>query len=272
MTRFDSSRAWTEASAAIRANREVVAILMGVFFFLPSLAVSIFYPQPEPPAGLEGEAAMRFMSNYLSEIMPAMIAMSLVQAVGALALLTLLTDRARPTVGEALADGAKAVLPYLAAQLLAGAALGLVLVVVSVLAAVGKSAALAVVGVMVVMAVAVWVYVRISLVAPVVAVERVRNPVQALQRSWALTRGQAGRLGLFYVLVLVAFLVAMMVIMGVVGVIAALALPVALAKTVAAVVSSAIGTVMALYLLAIIASAHAQLAGPAPATIGETFG
>ncbi|MFD2135472.1 hypothetical protein ACFSLT_10020 [Novosphingobium resinovorum] len=42
LMKFDSSRAWSQASQAVSANREVVLALAGVFFLLPQLMFSIF--------------------------------------------------------------------------------------------------------------------------------------------------------------------------------------------------------------------------------------
>ena len=40
--KFDSNRAWREASAAASANREVLVAVAGVFFLLPGLASVLF--------------------------------------------------------------------------------------------------------------------------------------------------------------------------------------------------------------------------------------
>ena len=38
--KFSMSEAWREATAMISANREVLLIVSGIFFFIPSLAVN----------------------------------------------------------------------------------------------------------------------------------------------------------------------------------------------------------------------------------------
>ena len=60
-------------------------------------------------------------------------------------------------------------------------------------------------------------YIRIMLVAPVVAVERVYNPVAALKRSWMLTQGNTGRLALFLGLIVLVALVALGALVGILG-------------------------------------------------------
>ena len=57
--KLDLSAAWDGAMTMIRANREVVTVLAGVFFFLPNLAFSLFLPD----AGLaEASAAQSDLS------------------------------------------------------------------------------------------------------------------------------------------------------------------------------------------------------------------
>ena len=122
---FDSNLAWKQASASIGANREVLLALAGVFFVLPSLAFALFFQQPQPVAGQSQAKMMAMMQNYYLTALPFIIPMALVQAAGTLAMLALFTDRSRPTVGEAIRQGAAGVLPYIAAQLLLGLGIGL---------------------------------------------------------------------------------------------------------------------------------------------------
>jgi hypothetical protein len=269
--KFDSNRAWLEAAGAIRANREVLFALAGVFFMLPTLAFSLLFPQPEPPGGLQGEAALKFLSEYYASTLPFMIPMAILQAAGTLALLTLLTDRTRPTVGQAIREGFTSLLPYFAAQLLLGFAIGIVAGVILLVAGITQSAVVAVVAFVAVVVGVIYAAVKTSLVGPVVAVERVRNPVHALTRSWELTKGNSLRIFAFYLLVVVAFGLVLAIIMGIIGLTLAFVLSTQMAKVLAAIVSSALTAVMALYFVGIIASVHRQLAGPTAETISTTF-
>jgi hypothetical protein len=270
--KFDASRAWREASDAVTANREVLFAIAGVFILLPTLAFSLLFPQPQPPAGLEGEAAMQFALDYYGSIAPWVIGMGLVQAIGTLSMLTLFTDRSRPTVGEALRRGIGGLLPYFGAQLLLGLGIGLgggVLIGIA-----GAIGAKALVGVFVVAVIVVAAYaaIKTSLVAPVIMVEGLRNPALALQRSWRLTRGNSGRIALFYLMVGLAFMVGLMVVMMVVGAILALTLGTGeMTRMIAAAVSGVLGTAMTIYFVAILAAVHRQLTGPSPDAIGATF-
>jgi len=268
---FDSNLAWKQASASIGANREVLLALAGVFFVLPSLAFALFFQQPQPVAGQSQAKMMAMMQNYYLSALPFIIPMALVQAAGTLAMLALFTDRSRPTVGEAIRQGAAGVLPYIAAQLLLGLGIGLAGGTMLALTAVTGVQALVAMGIALVVAGAIYVAIKTSLVAPLVIVERERNPVTALQRSWRLTKGNSFRIGLFYFLLLLAFIIISSVVMMIVGLLlAALAGPEG-TKIGSAIASSVLGGVMTLYFAAAMAAVHRQLAGPSPEVDSAAF-
>lgn len=260
--RLDTNLAWQQASAAIAANREVLLALAGVFFLLPSLAFALFLPQPEPVPGQTPEQMMAGQQAIMLSALPYMIPIGILQALGTLAMLTLFTDRTRPTVGEAIRQGAAGLLPYFGAQILLGFGFGVVGGLLLAIAAATGAKALVAVAVIAVIAGLIYLALRSALVSPVIAVEGERNPVAALRRSWALTNGNAGRILLFLALVGIAFLVVMMVLMGIVGVVLALVAGAGAAKIAGTVVSSALGAVMTVYFVAILAAVHRQLAGP----------
>ena len=131
--KFDMGAAWNEAMRLIAANRQVVAIVAGVFFFLPYLAfMLLFMNQMEAleaaqMANPNPEAVGAAMMAFYGQIWWAILLMVVIQAIGMLGLLALLTDRSRPTVGEALSIGAKLFLPYLGAQLVVSVVLGIMM-------------------------------------------------------------------------------------------------------------------------------------------------
>ena len=268
---FDSNTAWKDGTAAVAANREVLFTLAGVFYFLPSLAFALLYPQPTPPPGMASEAMGNFLLEYYRGALPMLLPATILQAVATLAILTLFTDRTQPTVGEAIKEGAIGLIPFVLAQLLLGLAFGLGGGLLIVLAAATGVAALAVVAVLGLIGVAIYAYVRTSLLSPVIAVERVRSPIAALKRSWLLTQGNAGRLLLFFVLLGIAYLLVLMIVMGLIGVVLALVIGGRTAEVIAAVVSSGLTAVATLYFVAVIASIHRQLAGPSGETVAATF-
>lgn len=266
---FDSNRAWTGATAAIRANREVVFALAGVFFLLPSLVLALLFPQPQPVPGADEAAMMAQAAAYYGKALPVALPMAVLQAAGTLGLLTLLTDRARPTVGEAIRAGFGALLPYIASQVILGMGLGLVfMLVVGVIAVAAGSQPLAMAAGL---AVALPIFVRFALTAPVVTIEKWRNPLSALRRSWQLTAGNTWRVLLFFALILLASGIVMAVVMGLAGIVLVLVLPAPAAVMAAAIISSTLGAGVVLVLVACLAATHAQLAGGSPDTIAEEF-
>ena len=130
--KLDTNMAWKQATAMVAANREVLLALVGVFIILPSLAFAIFYPQPEPVPGMQPADMMKMMQAYYVSALPLMIPVILVEAIGMLAIMALFTDHTRPTVGQAIGQGATALLPYVGALLLV--AIGFFIAVVAITA------------------------------------------------------------------------------------------------------------------------------------------
>ena len=271
MTKLDSNSAWKEASGQVSANRDVFLALAGVFFVVPSLALSVIGGEPAVVTGMQREAMMAAISAFYADAWWLILASAVLQVVGVLAILTLMRDRSRPTVGEAIRNALSGLLPYLGAQLLFAMVLGLVGGLAIGLAA-AVFPALAPVGALLLFIVALFFVVRLILVAPVIAVEGQRNPLVAIKRSWTLTKGQFWRIFGFLALVMILFLVVLGVIMLVVGVVLALFASGETQRLLAAVVSSVLTAIVVTYVIGIIAAIHRQLAGPGTAGLVETFG
>jgi len=263
--RFDSNQAWQRAIALVSGNRDVLWALAGVFLVLPSFAVGILAPPPEPAAGADGDALMGMMTAYYNSAWPWLLGMAVCQVIGTLAMLALYTDRTRPTVAEALKLALRGALPVIAAQLLAGAAFAVLAIIPLTLAALTGSSLLGGMVMAACLVALIYVMVRISLVAPVVMVDGERNPVAALKRSWQLTRGNAGRLLLFYALLLIGFGIVILLVGGLADLLLRLALGMELGAALGTLVSAALQAVMAIFFMAVYAATHFQLARPAPA-------
>lgn len=261
--KFDYDSAWRDTTRLLTGNFGLLAVIAGIFFFVPYAALMIALPgmasfaQPDPSVGTD--AMMGAMMDFYAEYWWVLLTLAVVQSIGMLAMLALLRREGSPTVGEALGAGARSVVSYLAAQILQ--ALGLVLAIMLLLAPAGVtgSTGLAVLGGIVAFVFCVYVVTKLSLAAPIIAIEGVLNPVTALRRSWALTKGNSVRLFFFYVLLVVAFLVASMVISLVFSLIFALmGEQAALFGT--AVSTSLINAAMIVLMVAVLAAVHGQLA------------
>lgn len=260
--RFDSNRAWQEATALVSANRDVLWAVGGVFLVLPSFAVGILAPPPEPPAGADSDAMVALLSNYYNSAWPWLLGMALCQVIGTLAMLALYTDRTRPTVAEALKLALRGAFPVISAQVLAGMGFAAAALIPIALAAMTGVQALATVTVAACLAGLIYLMVRISLVPPVVMVDGERGPIAALKRSWQLTRGNAGRLLLFYALLLIGFGIVILLVGGLADLLLRLVLGVELGSALGTLVSAALQAVMAIVFMAVYASSHRQLARP----------
>lgn len=269
--KFDSNLAWRQASATVSANRDVLLALAGVFFLLPRLVLSLFMPEPQSRPNMTPAEMADMLQSFYLQIAPYALPMMLFQAIGTLAMLTLFTDRSRPTVGQAIRQAARGLFPYLAAQFLLVLAVSFAGGLLIMVAGVSKQPALILLVAAGVIVAAVTVFLRMVLVAPVVAVERTYNPIRAIERSWHLTRGNALRICAFLLLIALVFMVAMAALVGVVGIVATLAMGPEGAKVTSAVISSVMAAGFSLYIAAILAAIHRQLAGPSAADISATF-
>ncbi|MDG2005487.1 MAG: glycerophosphoryl diester phosphodiesterase membrane domain-containing protein [Novosphingobium sp.] len=245
--------------------------LAGVFFLLPTLGLTLLVPPPEPLPDAGTEAMMAMMSDYYAAILPFVLPMVLFQAAGTLGLLTLLTDRSRPTVSEAIRLGVRGVFPYVLAQLIIGLGVGVVGGFILAIGAVTGVAAIAAIGAGAIFALVIYTLIRTSLVGPIIVVEGERSPVAALKRSWQLTQRNTARIGLFYLLVGIAILFVTMVISLVAGLLFALFGSAEVSRMADAVIQSGLSAVMALYFVSIIAAVHRQLAGLSPGEVSATF-
>ena len=269
--KLDINLAWQQASTAIKANREVLLALAGVFFLLPRLAVELLVPAP-PTAGAGGQAAwVAAMQLYYVQVLPFMVPMMLIEATGTLTMLALFTDRTRPTVGQAIGQGAKSVLPYLASQLLFAFGVGIAGGLVLQLAATSGIGGLPQLAVVIVAVAALCGFLRLVLVAPVMAVEHLRRPLAAMRRSLQLTRGNLGRIALFLGLLMLALVVSMYALISIAGSGMAMLAGPKPAQITAAAISASLSAVFAVYLAGILIAIHRQLAGPSASIIQTTF-
>jgi hypothetical protein len=69
--KFDSNLAWSQASATVSANRDLVLALGGVFFLLPQLVLAEFMPDPPASApGASPQETLAAMQGFYRQILP----------------------------------------------------------------------------------------------------------------------------------------------------------------------------------------------------------
>lgn len=268
--KFDMSQAWRDATAMMNGNREVLLIVAGIFFLLPSLALSLSIGDLQQAIMADPENAQAMIADIYGNWWWLIAIMLIAQFVGYLALLALLRDSGRPTVGEALKTGIAALLPAIGAYILLILALGVVVAVLMGIAVGTGSAALGFLLGMLAMVLTVYIFVKFSLMGPVIAIDKVFNPVTALTRSWQLTKGNSFRLFLFYVLLFIVYIVVSMVFAAVLGALL-FAFGPDTALTVNSLVSGVLSAAVTVVFVAVVAAVHRQLSGPSAAAVSETF-
>lgn len=278
--KLNMGQAWSDATAMLGANRDTVAAIVGLFFFLPYFALAVFVPEvvnPTPveaPPGTDPEVVMNAATSALVEQYANNWAYFLIfvvsQLIGTLCLLVLLTDRSRPTVGEALKQGVKSTPSYLAAQILT--ALFAVLVVglpLQILGRIAPAPVTALLGLVMIFAV-LYIFVKFALIAPVIAVEGELNPISAMRRSWTLTKGNSFRLASFFLLLIIAIGIVALLVTSVLSLVLS-AFGESIANTGNGIVSGLSNAIVGALLLGVLAAVHRQLAGPPSEEISETF-
>ena len=270
--KLDMGKAWNDAVALLSGNKDVVLVVAGMFFFLPSALFNMFVPQPAEPVGEVTPENMEAVYAQLGAELGAYFAsywwvyvlLGVIQSIGVLGLMSLLTDRSRPTVGEALQVGAGGVLTYFAVQLLVafafvaivGTAFAISPVFGSILALPALVAAL-------------YVSIKLCLTTPVIAIERLRNPISVMQRSWSLTKGNSLRIFAFFALLILVLLVLSALASGVFALFAMLGE--GIGTIIVALLQGLLSMVTTMLSVAVIAALYHQLSGRGSQPASDVF-
>lgn len=268
--KFSMTTAWNEAMAMFTANREVLLIIAGIFYFLPSLVISMTIPSLQTQLAANPEQIQQVMTALWVSWGWLFFLVIVAQFVGYLAMLALLRDHSRPTVGEAIKAGLVGLLPAIGTYILWTLGLGITLGVLIAAAVASQNVAIGVIVGVLCFVLFVYLGVKFSLMGPVIALEKVMNPFKVIQRSWQLTKGNSFRLFLFYVLLFICYMV-ISIVVGIPLALGAMLLGETVGLLVNGIVSGAIGAVVTVIAVAILASIHRQLSGPSSTAIGEVF-
>lgn len=260
--KFDLDTAWKDATGLLSRNFGLLAVIAGVFFFLPYAGITLALPEVADLQKAQATGNPDTMMAAVTELYVGywwvFLILAVVQGAGLLAMLALVRRRANPTVGEALATGARSVPSYIAAQLMQSALIAIVAMLLVGLGAVTGLQLLAALGGVIAFVVICYIVTKLSLAAPVIAIEGELNPIRALRRSWSMTRGNSVRLFAFYLLLLIAFIVLSAVLSLVFGLGFALFGEQA-ALLGEAVVSGFVNATMIVIVVCVLAAVHTQL-------------
>jgi uncharacterized membrane protein YjjP (DUF1212 family) len=277
------NRTWSQATALVRANFQLLAIIAGVFMLLPGVMIYMAMPDLFSQMALaqDPEQISALLASMAGPLTLFFLISFVLQMIGYGAMVALMGED-RPTVGEALRRGARSLptligtaLVVLVVYLLLSFALGLVMMLlVGLVGAIGGQAAAAVITFVLLLILGIivlYVMTRLSLTLAVVVLERQLNPVRALIRSWHITKDHAWSIFGFYVLLLIAYFVISLLLMGILGVVGAALGEGAASAFFMGIVNGLIGAFVAMVMSGILVSMHQQLAGRSAAEIGETF-
>jgi hypothetical protein len=278
--KLDMGAAWSSAMGLISQNKDTVGAIIGLFYFLPYLAVGLLAPEAANPQsadvapGASPDAAARAALDQLTaayaDNWPVLLGVTLAQFIGSLTLLALLGNPDSPTVGEALKRGLTAAPSYFVSQVLSALLVSLVVgVPLGLVMAIAPGPMVGVAGLAALVA-AVYLFVKFSLLAPVVAVESVRNPITALRRSWQLTKGNSFRIFIFVLLLVITIGIVSVLVSLVLGLVFAL-FDQGIADIGNAVVAAIVNTVLGVVFVLVLAAVHQQLAGPTGEQLAATF-
>ncbi len=163
--RFSPSAGWDEVRQLLGREMQLLVAIAGVFFLLPGLVLSFMLPPIEDLTSLNAIVAV------LQPYLPLIFVISLIQMVGQLAIWSLVMAGGRQTVGEAIKAGLL-FLPFyflinLSSNIIVG--LGLLLFILPGL----------------------YLATRLAPIGVAAISENIRNPMTAIQRSFAVTKGNA---------------------------------------------------------------------------------
>lgn len=240
--KFSYSAVWADTVALLRSHASLVATVAGVFIFLPGLLVAYFLPQPEPADDL-GRIGQLWL-EYLGANWHWLLLNSLVSMIGAIAILLLLFAR-DISVGGAIA-AALALLPtYFVATLLSSIAVGFgfVLLIVPGLYLLG----------------------RLGPLNATVVAEAHRNPITAIRRCLALTKGHGWAILGLILIIAIAAAIAVGVASTLLGILLVLIAGQDIGQLLVLIVRTAGNAAMMTLLLVVNAAIYRQLSGAAQA-------
>lgn len=163
---FSYSAVWDDTVRLLKANSSLLSAVAGAFIVLPALIIAYMFPPPAPAAG----TFINDLNAYYVSNAPWLLAAGVLEMMGVVVIQLLLFDRqSRLTVGGAI-SAALALLPaYVGANILAALMIGF--------------------GSMLLILPGVYLFGRLAPLAAVFAAEGRRGPIDALRRTFDVTRG-----------------------------------------------------------------------------------
>ena len=262
MSSLSIGKAWDEARQILARDGRLITSISLALILIPQALAGVIVPPPNL-SGVDPPAWMPLIT----------ILVLCAGIVGQIAIIRLALG---PTasVGEAINHGLRRFLTALAALILFGAALALLLTPLFMLIAgadavqaiaAGRSSPRGGGALLLILLLIVLISARFQLMLPIASSEP-GGPIRVLKRSWAITAGHYWKLLGFIALVLLAAIIVLLTAQVLGGIIAKLALgevqPFSLSALVVALIAAAAQTAVTTVLSTLLARIYAQLAAP----------
>jgi len=252
VSKIDLNRVWDDVRAMGAANKDLLGAISGMFVLLPTVLGGLLAKAPEAPArDAPREEVYQQMLQYYADNWPTLLGLGLIVAFAVLAMLVLLLRPERLTVGESL----KAALLLLPGYVLA-----------NILQGVGFF-----VGFMLLILPGFYLLARLFLIAAVAAAEKSSNPLELIQRSFTLTRGNGWRIFLMLFILYFTVQVVSTVATTLVGLGALLLLPKDLAALAVSIVNGLVASAFAAFLALLAAAIYRACTGHAQGRSGASW-
>lgn len=238
---FSYDRVWADLVAMVRANMTVLMTLSGAFLFLPAFALWIYAPMPAPPEGADSADGIRLLTEYYQGNWPFLLLVNIVGNFGQAAILILLLDRDRPTVGDALGQAARILPVFFLVGIVTSLAIGF--------------------GLLLFIIPGVFLLGRFIITAPVLVAEEVSSPAEIIRRAWSYTAGLSWRVAGLTLLIGIVAWVALSAASSVMSVLAGLLLSAELTSIVTAFADAISGAALSLLIAVMSAAIYRQVRG-----------
>jgi hypothetical protein len=279
---FSASRAFAEAFDILK-SRFGVLIGTALIFWLGLMVITAVFSgtlmagmMASAAAGTNPDPAQALAGMGFSVVLFYLLIYA-VQFAMAIALMRLCSDRHSPSIGDAIGTGLRgmptmfgAVILLVIVGMVAGALFG---VVFGLVAATLNSGILVVLLAIVSLVAGIYLYARLSMLTPVIAIDEERNPIRAISRSWAMTGPAAIKIALVLGLAVIVMAIAALVLVGAtIGTAALTGQPPSPGGMIAFVVGMiAFAVTVGLYFNALFAAIHRQVSGGAAAQASAAF-
>lgn len=243
------SAIWDDVVRLLKSHGTLLAAVAGVFLMLPELLGAYFYPRPEAATM---QQVIDQMGAYVRASWPALLATAIAGALGTITMLLLLFDRSGAlTVGSAIRRSFALLIPFIVATLLSNLliALGFVMLLVPGCYLLGRLAPL----------------------GPVIVAEGA-GPIDAIRRTFDLTRRRGWAVFGFIAIVFVAGTVLIFAVSSVIGAVLLLVAGERTGGFLVLVIQAALGATLTTVTLVVYAAIYRRLAAEAQPTVPRTTG